>query len=63
MLVEVKAVVLVFGVELIVNVDVVEVVIDVIDLDAAEAIVVEAEAAVVVDGVAETKVVRLFNLS
>ena len=59
MLVEVKAVVLEFGVELIVNVDVVEVVIDVIDLDATETIVDEAKAAVVVDGVSITKVVRL----
>ena len=60
MLVEANTVVVVFGVDLIVNVDVVEVVIDVINLDAAETIVVEAEAAVVVDGVAITKVVRLW---
>ena len=59
MLVEVNTVVVEFGVDLIVNVDVVEVVIEVIDLGAAEAIVVEAKAAVVVDGVNITKVERL----
>ena len=59
LLVEVNFVVVVFGVDVIFNVDVVEVVIDVIDLDAAGTIVVEAEAAVVVDGVVITKVVWL----
>ena len=59
LLVEVNFVVVVFGVDVIFNVDVVEVVIDVIDLDAAGTIVVEAEAAVAVDGVVITKVVWL----
>ena len=59
LLVEVNFVVVVFNVDVIFNVDVVEVVIDVIDLDAAGTIVVEAEAAVVVDGVVITKVVWL----